>query len=233
MNIKIKKTLCVKCSREISNSNYKKHYNTCDGTYFTGPHKPNKKSFEEIEKRKREHIEDLRLKNIGRPAWNKGLTKDSDIRVKKYSEANTGNSKIGRCLDPQKELERRQKLSNSAKKQGFGGYNANAGHSKKFKVIDSYGNLVTLQSTYELECSKILNDLNILWTRPKSLTYDNRKYYPDFYLPEYDVYLDPKNSYKAEKDFDKIRKVVEQNSVKVFVLLQEQLTPEYIASVIQ
>lgn len=36
-----KKTKCPKCSREVSNNNYKRHTSSCDGLYFTGPNRPN------------------------------------------------------------------------------------------------------------------------------------------------------------------------------------------------
>lgn len=115
----------------------------------------------------------------------------------------------------------------------LGGYRANAGRSHKYKVLDSFGKEVTLQSSYELTCSQILDKMSIKWIRPSHLKYDGRCYFPDFYLVDYDVYLDPKNDYKAIQDADKIQKVIDQNSVKVFVLSKKQLSEEYIASVIQ
>lgn len=110
----------------------------------------------------------------------------------------------------------------------MGGYRENAGHSKKFRVQDSFGNDVVLQSSYELQCSQILNNLNIKWIRPKSLSYDDRKYFADFYLTEHQIYLDPKNDYKAKQDAVKIRKVVEQNDVVVHILTKDQITEEHI-----
>lgn len=115
----------------------------------------------------------------------------------------------------------------------IGGYRPNAGRSKKYRVNDSFGRETVLQSSYELSCSEILNEMNIKWIRPRALKYDNRNYFADFYLIDYGVYLDPKNNYKAKLDHEKICKVMEQNNVKVIVLLQEQLTKEFIASVIQ
>ena len=32
----------------------------------------------------------------------------------------------------------------------------------------------------------------------------SRRYFPDFYLPKYDIYLDPKNPYLMQKDFFKM-----------------------------
>ena len=163
---------------------------------------------------------------IGHTAWNKGLSCDTDKRVKQSTE---------KMIETKKNLPvtgcaawSREKLSAEAKRRGFGGYRPNAGRSKKFKVVDSFGKETTLQSTYELLCSELLNEMNIKWVRPKALKYDGRNYFADFYLPDYNIYLDPKNSYKAKLDADKIKKVVEENNVKVFVLLQEQITKEYI-----
>lgn len=118
---------------------------------------------------------------------------------------------------------------NSAK---GGGYRSGSGRSKKFKVYDSYGNLTTLQSSFELNCSEILAELGINWKRPEALKYDGRNYFADFYLPDFDVWLDPKNNYKAKMDEEKIRKVKEQNSVRLFILLENQITKNYILSLI-
>jgi hypothetical protein len=109
-----------------------------------------------------------------------------------------------------------------------GGYRPNAGVSKKFSVIDSFGNTVCLQSTYELTCSEILNSLGIKWIRPKHLKYGNKKYFADFYLTDFDIYLDPKNDYKAELDKEKIDEVIKENNVKVVVLTLDKLNEEYI-----
>lgn len=114
----------------------------------------------------------------------------------------------------------------------LGGYRPNAGRSKKFRVEDSYGNDVVLQSTYELRCSEILNQLKISWIRPKALKYSGRNYFADFYLIDSDIYLDPKNDYKAKQDKDKIAAVIEQNNVKVFILTENLITKEYITMLV-
>ena len=113
-----------------------------------------------------------------------------------------------------------------------GGYRENSGRVKKFRVADSFGKPTTLQGNYELRCSDILNELGIKWNRPGALKYDNRNYFADFYLPDYDVYLDPKNDYKAKLDEEKIEKVRVQNDVKVYIILNHQLTSEYILEII-
>ena len=57
---------------------------------------------------------------------------------------------------------------------------------------------VLLDSTWELELAKRLDAINIKWIRPEPIKWidDQGKthhYFPDFYLPEYDLFLDPKN----------------------------------------
>lgn len=139
---------------------------------------------------------------------------------------------IGRCKDPIKEKERREKISIAMKNIGFGGYRENAGHSKKFKVKDSNGNVVCSQSTYELKLSEILNELNVHWIRPKHFYYDlngqKKRYYPDFFLSEHNLYIDTKNSYLATKDAEKIKLVKEQNLINLIVLTEQQINIDFI-----
>lgn len=183
---------------------------------------------------KRNHINGCPSKKLPKKtgAWNKGLTKDTDIRVKNHSLSLIGRV-LGKAKTAEAEEERKSKISDYAKSSGFGGYRENAGRSKKFKVVDSFGKETTLQSSFELQCSELLNEMNIRWLRPKSLKYNGRNYFADFYLPDFDIWLDPKNSYKAKQDADKISAVIEQNHVKLYVLLEEQITKEYVASLIQ
>jgi hypothetical protein len=155
----------------------------------------------------------------GKTAWNKGLKGHPKcIRINKKGTPHTEDMK--------------KHLSEVAKSKGYGGYKENSGRSKKYYILDSFNNKVCLQSSYEKRCADILNSLKISWVRPSYLCYDNRKYFPDFYLPEHDIYLDPKNKYKSLIDKDKIEKVKTQNNVKVFILLDEQLTIDYIKELI-
>jgi transposase len=111
----------------------------------------------------------------------------------------------------------------------MGGYRKNAGRSKKFNVVDSFGNEVCLQSAYEKQVSEILNELGVKWIRPKHLKYDDKKYFPDFYLVDKDLYLDPKNDYLAKIDAGKIRKVCEQNLVTVLILTKDKINKEFLS----
>jgi hypothetical protein len=64
------------------------------------------------------------------------------------------------------------------------------------KMIEYNG--IWLDSTWELELAKRLDSLEIKWVRPNPIPWvDNdgvtHNYFPDFYLKDYDLFLDPKN----------------------------------------
>jgi hypothetical protein len=74
------------------------------------------------------------------------------------------------------------------------------GRRKLFHYFNKHQNReVLLESTWEYEMAQWLDQENITWERPSYIKwYDERSqkhrlYYPDFYLPELRLYLDPKN----------------------------------------
>lgn len=79
---------------------------------------------------------------------------------------------------------------------------------------------VLLESSWEVETAQLLDELGIVWVRPKHIKWvdsnqKERLYFPDFYLPKTDVYLDPKNPYCMEKDKEKLE-VVSKNIKLVY-----------------
>jgi hypothetical protein len=74
------------------------------------------------------------------------------------------------------------------------------------------GETIYLQSNWEIAIAKYLNQAGISWIRPASIPWIDssgkpHRYYPDFYLTAYNLYLDPKNSYVQEKDKEKLEAV--------------------------
>jgi predicted transcriptional regulator len=133
-----------------------------------------------------------------------------------------------RFIDNLSDIERQKHFSHKGNPNGkMGGYRANAGRSEKFHVEDSFGKKVCLQSSYEKRTADILDELKIKWIRPSHLKYDDRKYFPDFYLVDKDIYLDPKNDFLAIKDAQKIQKVCEQNQVKVLVIQERDINKDF------
>jgi hypothetical protein len=80
------------------------------------------------------------------------------------------------------------------------------------EYIKTDGSVVLLDSSWEEALAIRLDFLNIDWIRPDSIEWidDNGKshnYFPDFYLTEYDIYLDPKNDQVYRITLDKIEKI--------------------------
>lgn len=169
--------------------------------------------------------------NRDKTAWNKGLNKN-DPRVQKYSDAiresYNNRDASGFCSKEWSKTEAGKKASSKG-----GGYREKAGRSKKFKVFDSFGKAVTLQSSYENAVFELLSEMSIRWIRPHAIKYNNRNYFADFYLVDFDIFLDPKNDFKAKQDEEKIRLVIEQNNIVLYVVKREQICKSFIASLIQ
>lgn len=71
---------------------------------------------------------------------------------------------------------------------------------------------VLLESSWELEIANLLGEHNIKWFRPMPIVWidvegKTRHYFPDFYLPNQNMYLDPKNPYCMIRDKNKMAAV--------------------------
>jgi len=60
------------------------------------------------------------------------------------------------------------------------------------------GTIISLDSSWEYALAERLDELDIGWTRPQPIPWIDEadirhNYFADFYLPEYNIYLDPKN----------------------------------------
>lgn len=80
------------------------------------------------------------------------------------------------------------------------------------------GKEILLESSWEVCVAEKLDDLKIKWIRPNHIKWidrDNktRYYFPDFYLLDYDLYLDPKNPYCMEKDKEKMEIITEKINI--------------------
>ena len=72
----------------------------------------------------------------------------------------------------------------------------------------------------EIEIAKYLDGNNYKWIRPPALEYFingiKHFYFSDFYLPDYDIYLDPKNSFVMKKDTEKLIAVINKHKITIF-----------------
>lgn len=167
-------------------------------------------------------------KSVGRAAWNKGQTARTSSAVAKQAESlrqANASGKVGHL----RTAEVRSRLSQVAKENRLGGYRPHPNRGIRY-------NGVWFDSRWEEQVARSLDAEGVKWERPRRgfvWSDDGRKYYPDFYLPEFDIYLDPKNSYLQRKDAVKIEQAQARNNIKVFVLDEHQLQWKDIAAVAQ
>lgn len=177
-----------------------------------------------------------------KPRWNKGLTKETDQRIsdaaKKVSEGYASGRLVAKNKGKSMPETQRQALSDFARSNQY------EKHFGKRKIFEYNG--FKFISSYEVDVAKSLDENNIKWIQPKRFPYKDLNgklhyYTPDLYLPDYDIYLDPKNDFLIEyenpqfgyKDVDKIKWVEEYNSIKVIVLNKEQLSWSVIKKLIE
>lgn len=121
-----------------------------------------------------------------------------------------------------------EKLSKIAKERNLGGYRPHPNKGKRYKGI-------WFDSEWEVKVAKSLDKNNIKWVRPKEgFVWNDKgnKYYPDFFLEDYNIYLDPKNDYLIGKDKLKIEQAQLRNNISVFVLKENQLSWKEIKALI-
>lgn len=132
-----------------------------------------------------------------------GQKTPDDVR-KKISNALKGKSTV-RGKTPEIEIGRKQKLSKRIKERYEKGWMPKAGRCKKIEYYSKIAGKVFLDGGWELLVAKYFDGKNILWRRNKiKFPYINLKnkpsyYTPDFYLPDYKIYLEIKG-YETELD---------------------------------
>ena len=87
-------------------------------------------------------------------------------------------------------------------------------HRRLKKGVVEYKGIL-LDSSWELALAKRLDELDIKWIRPEPLEWFDEEgivhnYFPDFYLIEHDIYIDPKNLYAIKVQKKKLDIVLDQ-----------------------
>lgn len=87
------------------------------------------------------------------------------------------------------------------------------------------GSVVKLDSSWEERLAKRLDFLGVDWIRPEPLEWVDKfgrthNYFADFYLPNYNVYLDPKNKIAFSSQIEKII-ALKQQFDNIFFLCSE------------
>jgi len=251
------KKVCDKCNKEISSSNFDRHYSKCgldkgdkillqekwlnDSGKYNCPYCSKEFSKKGIcnhiflqhtdkgKKYKENKFSDDNIKF--KMAWSRGLTKETDDRVKKaakqqkefYSTGKITHPFLGRKLTP----EHKEKLSvaqSNLIEAGEGSNNFK--HVKYYKNRNIIGEEYSIRGGYELKISNWLNKKGILWIKGNNFKYNingvEKTYIPDFYLPEFDYYLETKGYY-PEKDQIKMKLVLEQNDINLKIIFKDTI----------
>lgn len=249
------KKQCPKCGREITIINFNKHFKVCnkykkqtnkevleiaskciikDNKYICpicNKEYSKKGIFTHIwRKHTKEGLEfdpNKSYEKGTKVVWNKGLTKETDERVKKCSETYSKNAKLGLHKKPvAKNIESWKKnISigiNKAIQNSPDSYN---GHFNRGFVKEYIYNNIKLLGTWELKFAIWCDKNNIKWIKNKDYFeyfYLNKshKYFPDFYLPEFNEYVEIKG-YKTIKDVFKWKQF--PSNKKLNILLFDKL----------
>lgn len=245
---------CQFCEKSVSKSNLAKHEASCkekqarpsylpiDGSLtctFCGKHCNNKNSLVNhsrlcVANPQRKLTGGLMLFNERRKvapelSWNKGLTKDTDIRVKKISEGlleyytthpGTGTGRIW-------SEESRQKVSAAATKSNLTKFERPSGKGHR-----GYYKNIYCQSSWELAYVIYCFDHNIEFKRNTDhFKYEFggkiRNYFPDFYLMATSTYIEIKGYNDARS---KAKAAQFPNKLKVYTKLEMQPILDYVIS---
>jgi len=157
----------------------------------------------------------------GRSAWNKGLTKETNEAVRRNSESLSNAHRTGKYAHVDRSgwggtqnwnSDTRRKMSESARKSK---------HRRLQRNIIEY-NGIKFDSSWEVRLAKKLDADNIIWVRPEPIIYIDkqglqRHYFPDFYLPDFNLYLDPKNPQAFKVQLNKIECLKTQYNNIIFL----------------
>lgn len=247
MSGSVSKTVCEKCGREISLSNIKKHVAACNGRIpagvlraardslnciYCGKLCKNNNSLAQHERCCRENpdrqITPLMKYNLSDHSGCNQYTKAKKLGLPKPEISEATRRKMSEKARGRLHTEAfKSYMSKLAKEREFGGWHT----SRSFRYRD-----VILDSSYEKILAEDLDKNNVKWERPRPFLYtlngEQHRYYPDFLLPEFNVYIDTKNDFLINNinpklgisDVEKIKLVSEQNHVRILILDKNNLT---------
>lgn len=209
--------------------------------------KHTKKTKEKMSEARKEYFkEHPEMKPIGKKNGMYGKKASKETR-RKMNKSNhwKGNGLqgfidlYGLAIGPWKYISFIEKCKESKKKDWKEGKydNRKSCHSKIY-YMEKDGKMISLHSSWERKIARLLDKHNIKWLRPlvenghvfnwMDGNNEPHTYTPDFYLQDYDIYLEPHSSildeiYKEKDTVNKIKRVSEQNNIRVLILGKDEL----------
>lgn len=155
----------------------------------------------------------------GTRPWNKGLTKEQNESLQKASYKLSGRASF---KGKKHSEESKQKISRALS------INNRGGRCKWYKVGDAL-----VQGTWERDLAEKMEELGVAWEKIKTNSYtfeyhleDKKRHYtPDFYLQEWDLFLEVKG-YWHGSDKRKMKKVIEENQLDNIFVIEKNLMQE-------
>lgn len=160
-------------------------------------------------------------------------SEETKEKIRQYHARKLRINKVKNCIICQKEIVNQKrktcsdiccskqksiKAKEAVKTRIFGGSTT----KNKFPFIKKNGNVVYLDSSWEQILAEALDQNNIVWERPSFFRLSNgKRYTPDFYLPDYSLYLDPKAKAREErfnKSLEKIALFEKEYNVRCLVI---------------
>jgi len=232
---KKRKIECDKCGKMVSSLAFNRHYKVCKGkveqkTKIKYSERNGKvicpicdKEFSKFGIANHIRSKHERKNNYSPGGWNKGLTKETDERVKKFGETYSRNIKLGKIkpsMKGKKHTKRTKEKIGEAIKGKTGGYREGGGRSKGEYYKDFY-----FDSQFEIEVAKDLDKEKIKWRRNTKRFYfewnGKKTYYiPDFYFEDHDLYLETKGYWYSKEKFDKTIYCVKKYNLNWCLIMQ-------------
>lgn len=143
--------------------------------------------------------------------WNKGLTKDTCEKINEYSKkiSNVLSKRPGRPLSAETKRKISQKRIQYLER--------NHHHGLKWYSVSNGKVDIRVQGTWEKIVAEWLTANQICWER-KRIQYGIWKTYtPDFYLPDFDFYIEVKGFWR-QRDIQKIASVLSEHNVDIRII---------------
>lgn len=225
--------LCENCNNKVSKFAYTRHHRAC----VAGRIKAKTLNLQSEKLPNGKSKKWLDAMNARRGRGTNQYTKAKELSIDPPVISDETRDKLSKCASLSHvnrwTLEARENMSRHAKRRGLGGKFINSRYDY---------NGISLASSYEVNVAKSLDENSIKWVKcVQKFEYTDhtgkiRNYIPDFYLPDYNVFLDPKNDFLIKEinpgtglnDLEKISIVMKTHNIKVIVLDKDHLVWEKI-----
>ncbi len=102
----------------------------------------------------------------------------------------------------------------------------NESHCKWYSIFNGEKE-IKVQGTWERDIAIYLTECNIKWERKQIVYLEYKRYTPDFYLPEYNIYLEIKGWWR-EYDILKTKNVLKEHNINLLLIDSLKILKDFI-----